>query len=91
MIRPILLSPMLLLAACATPAPRMETVAIAPPCTLLTCKAAPAAPKEATRQSDVARYIVRLHEAVRTAAPSWARCVTGSRPRPPQRHNSCSG
>lgn len=61
--RLVFLSPLLLLAACATPAPRVETVAIAPPSTLLTCKAAPASPKEATRQSEVARYIVRLHEA----------------------------
>lgn len=51
-----------LLAACAAPQERVETVAVSPPATLLTCRAAPSAPRDAVLQSDVARYVVRLAE-----------------------------
>lgn len=61
MIRAVaILAAVLTLSACAGK-PTAEPVA--PPEILLTCKAAPAAPQNATRQSEVARYIVRLHAA----------------------------
>jgi len=62
MTRAVLLLPFLA-AACTAPAPRVEEVPVAPPATLLTCRAAPAAPRDAVLQSDVARYVVRLSEA----------------------------
>lgn len=54
----------LLLAACGAPdiAP-VETRPISPPAALLTCRAAPAVPREAETQREVARFIVRLAEA----------------------------
>ena len=56
----MILAAAIALSACAGKPP-VETVV--PPEILLTCKAAPAAPTTATRQSEVAGYIVRLHAA----------------------------
>ena len=62
MIRFALLAPFLLAACASAPAP-VVTQPVTPPAALLTCRAAPAVPRDAETQREVARFIVRLSEA----------------------------